>query len=966
MQPPSHENIMAVLQVLYQNGIAVSNSKQAYANLQQYRDSPQFAQLLCHVFASTTELAPQSQTGASWVTYRQLAGITLKNNLHHGLGEELFTVVAQACVAQLRQPTSFALLRTAAQTVVKLTSLTSLDWWQRAAGIDLPSLLLHDLLVSNSHLTAFGALYVLQYLLEDIPTQIGAASEHIVNAVTQHASNPSAWNTHSNPIDTRFASFRVGSSPFEYGALLEWNVDELSAFQNGLTSSAHNLANACTVFLNTREVQANPTRLATVFRTMVLLLDYLDYMPQFLTQEQQTKMASEWIAVISHVVQHPENSNRECVAAAIDVISAVLNIYERNGGEGQIVLMYQAATTVLPAFIPKLFQYIMLTAEEVSNLLETDDAVHRDQTAVSQDRDGKAGIEETNGLEEDEAAVTLRRSASWCVDRAATSAGRIVFDAILHEISTRWVNASNWETQEAAILGFGSAVTGCFSSFEPHFAALTEQLLGFVSASGSHVCTTAMSMWALSRMDSWIFTTGMSFAERVLRACTPHLLSHSKRVQQSAITSLRSFLRTSTETGSLIPPPVLFEIVGNVHQGLTATNADQSPLYHTTNLSLLCDLSVTLSVAIPAEHLGAFAGPFFNIRTQKMTAFEQSYYATVIEQTPNAAINKDVMSIDRVVMACLTLVSSEDTLRSVLSTWSNVIQDIAQRKAFDDMDLIYNAISITGGFLGISTTAFLQQWAASEQQTGGAGGPKLLANVLAILDAAPFHDVLSENALKLSFRYIKVLGCPQELESQYFHTLLTKFLQNEVVIHYPSLLFTASSAVCAAAETSSNAQAVQQVVAAVARNLRPDAFGDSLLYYVAMVGSVCGVLERTGPSLLNSLPVDHMCALLAKWGNDSTKHYATLSLCNALSQSLDANPALVAHFLRGIMKMLYSWQQAATQPAFGAIRGLLHRVLSNPALQGIVAECQRDVPPTFWATFVQTYEHSEPQQLGGY
>ncbi|CBZ26124.1 conserved hypothetical protein [Leishmania mexicana MHOM/GT/2001/U1103] len=891
MYTPTEGDLVSVIQLLHNNGVEVSNSKAAYAQLKQYESNPAFCILLSTVFGAETNPVADMVLPVPWAQYRQLAGITLKNNLtsaRHALGEGAVKEAARFALKSLTNPPDMRIARTSAQVVVKVTALTSLEWWIGSGVGDLPSILLNDLLPGGESKT-LAALYCLQYLVEDVPKQIGESSEHIILRVSQLAASQSA------PVTIRKAAFRMCFNIYEQASLLDWNVDTLSPLQMGLSKASHSLSSVCTSLLEC-SCGGDSAFVILVLRTCSFLLDYFDFFGQMSPNEMQ-RYTNWWITNSAQIICSSQNSisgNQELVAAAIDLISTTVDLYDRNGGETAVAFLVSGVPQLISSLAPALVRYALLSAEEVANIMDTDDYRVRDSTAVSFEvKGGTKDISEDDMLDDDAAAMTLRSSALKLVDVLSTFSSDATYQAFIGPIQQLW-SSSEWREREGGIVLVGTIANGCTHELRAVLDSLVDQFVQFISNQSEHVCVVSIAMWSLSRISETVLNSSPRTMNTIIPLLASRLQSTSKRIQITSVSALNvvyGVLENYGSTSMVMPHlPLLLE-----------SACACLSVYSTTNLSLLVDflnkLISLLNDRATAERLSSLLQ---GERANRAALFEQSYSAMYIREEPNILLDKDIFSLDRAMIAFISVYPSNEVAVANLSTWNGVLADIKNRNVTDDADLVFNTLLICSAYTNSVSTTILEEWLRSTSwglpvsaahflttsriHEVKVAGITILCGLLRAVGSGALPTGLHDTLLRWA------TGEVSEAEDPKFKEHLVRLI-GQATSCYPGQL----STVATEALKSANAA------------LRSDVFGDSSYYFSAMAFDLCGALDAV-PNYAALFRIDTMSQLMAQAENTVDKSEATIHLFQALVQ-------LPADVFSGVfssaIKIVYSWQQAA-------------------------------------------------------
>ncbi|KAK7199993.1 transportin2-like protein [Novymonas esmeraldas] len=936
MYAPTSSDLVTVIELLHNNGVEVSNSRAAYTELKKYESNPSFCVLLSAVFGAAANPVAGMALPVPWVQYRQLAGLTLKNNLasaRHELGEHAVREAARFALVSLVDPPDTRIARTSAQVVVKVTALTSLEWWVSSGLGDLSQILLHDLLPSGE-LRTISALYCLQYLMEDLPKVMGAHSEHIIVRVSQLALSQDASMT------IRKAAFRMCFNIYEQASLLDWNVESFSPLQEGLTRASLSFANVCTSLLES-SCGEDTVFMILVLRSCSFLLDYFDLFGPLSSTDKQ-RFSHWWITNSARIVCSQEiaaNGKLELVAAAIDLISAAVELFDRNGGETALSVLVAGVPQLISSLVPALARYALLSDEEVANIMDTDNYLIRDTTAVSFEvGGGTKDISEDNMMDDDAAAMTLRSSALKFVDVLSSFSSDATYAALSAPIQHLW-GGSNWREREAGIVLVGTIASGCARELSTVLEALAGQILAFISDQNEHVCVVSIAAWSLSRLAESILNTSPRMMDSVLPLLGSRLQSTSKRIQISSVSALNTIygvLESYSCTAAILPHlPTLLESVSTC-----------LPVYSTTNLSLLVDL---LSKLIPLLRDKAAAEELFSLlqreRAIRASSFERTYEAMYIREEPNVLLDKDIFSLDRAIIAFVATYPDSDVAVASLSTWSNVLADIRSRNITDDADLVFNTLLICSAYTSSVSTDVLGGWlrstswalpttaghllAASRRQEVKMAAITILCALLRPLGSSALPTGLHDFLLQWAAREVGEVEDPQLKE--YIVRLIS-----QATSHYPGQL----SAEATTALTAANAA------------LRSDVFGDSAHYFATMAFDLCDVLGAL-PNYAACFRTDIMSQLMAQSENSLAKSEATIQLCQAAVR-LPADA--FSNIFPFAVKVVYSWQQAS--PNYPGTKEAIQSFLFHAAgtCPSVFQSTLQGLPAAFRGMLVSLYQ----------
>jgi len=951
------DHLAEVLNILYHNGF--QPSRDAYDALERYKSDPAFAAALGTVFTSAVfpPLSPEASarlpgaiTTIPWVQFRMLAGIALKNSLSSG-SAHVVAEAAKCCVAQLRDPsTTDKLACTAAQIAVKICSIVGrFEWWEETGICNFAGLILSELLTAiSTPSVVLGGLFCLQFLFEDAPKLLGETSDVIIKRVSEMAS----VSQQTVAVDERLrkAAFKVALHAYEIGAVLEWNVEHHGPMQRGLINGCSVFAQCCTQLLNDPH---SPLAILAL-RGAALLLDYIDY---FMTDANTAHVVvTSWIRAATHHI-HSAATPEHAMAAA-DFISTALSISESTGGEGTIVMFERAITQQLQQLIPKLFQYIVLTADDVGSIMENDYYTFRDVAKVlhrSGTSSATPSIDADDGSNEDEIMSELRKAAASCIDKICVVAHQGATPLIKMEMSTKWGH-QDWIIKEAALLGFGCAVRGCLQDLAQDLPHIVSNLESIIRDEQQHVCTVSMAMWCVDRVADWLFNAGRNSVSTIMAALTGRLASQSKRVQQSATTAIQKMLKTSISAQFVLPAEIFGALVATISECLSKN------LYNTKSLSNLCDLAICIVAMVPeGPLLTSFASTFFQARGHAMAAFEASYRDTVVESKPNHAINCDVMSVDRVVVASFIRIPQPEHHTQLLTTWAAVLWDIAMRRCFDDADLVFSTLFNASRLVGNLDTAHLTAWLASRNFD-------LVKATLQIAEHCGTHSCIRCSCLEMLECVVRVAqgaaiedAWTKEMTYRFVNSILDEAVDDDPVLYFTTVTLVTALIIAQPCDASLG------VFVKACQKLRCDAVAESREYHIGAAFKLASVLAHH-PSLIAHLPsVETIAELIASAPNTLDKTQPTKALCTAITTYLASRPPDTSHplvvfadidKLRRVMRIVYSWQQSAAEFQDGtheALHHMIHALAGDQRTSGVLLHIFRNLPPSFSTQIATTY-----------
>ncbi|EKF31526.1 hypothetical protein,transportin2-like protein, putative [Trypanosoma cruzi marinkellei] len=886
---PTPGDVVNVLRLLHDNGVSVQNSKKAYAELQQYQANPSFCILLSYVFGAEACPIQELQLGGSWIQYRRLAGITLKNNLEkskYSLGLVAVKEAARCTLSVLGNPSDVRIARVAAQIIVKITALTSFGWWQECGMGNLSHLLLNELFEAGD-LRTLSALYTLQYLMEDLPKEVGAASKDIIERVVTLVLDQ---NTKKN---LQKAAFRMCFNIYEQAEQLDWNVEGLSPLQTGLTAASGTFAGVCTALLE-QGCGGDIPLLIQVLRSCAIMLEYLDYFTP-MPDAEMTKLIDWWIRrtidLVSSRVDVGEY-NLQLKTAAMDLLTAALKLYDRMGGNGPISFLMEPIPMMLPDLVPALVTCVPMSIEEMNDILANDDYRLRDATAVNYHlNETSKDISEDTFMDDDCGAATLRASALRCIDALCVFSSKETFPHLIEQIKILW--GADRQLKEASIVLFGTIANGCYTEIELTVPDIIRQLIDTVMSLSEDIFVVSVAIWSLSRILEWAFICEEKILSDIVAAFVSRMQSTSKRVQQAAVSALNTAFVTGHNMGAterLVETfPYLFESI------VTCL-----PIYCDGNLSLLCDLALHLiAVAEDLNITSRIGAAFKSNRIERVKNFEASYVALYINGLLNTHVDKDIFSIDRFVAGFLTRFPDSETSLKILGVWHAALKDAAEREIRDDEDLLCNMMLTCCNFLSVTSTAILTEWSHQTQgslaslgfqffttlpkQTVKSAAVTLLHRLLKFIGKSAYPNGIGEKLL------VALTSSIRAIDDSYDKLDLVRLITLMVEMYFSEFPQIASVAFAAAVDA-----------------LRSDAYNDSCWLFSQMAYDICHTLD-TVPGLLAQSRPDEIARIMAQAENTCDKSSATIYLMDALLSAEDVAFAIFPD----VMRLIYSWQQAA-------------------------------------------------------
>ncbi|EPY20142.1 transportin2-like protein [Strigomonas culicis] len=883
---PTSDDLVNVIQLLHDNGIVVGNSKAAYEQLKVYESNPSFCILLSKVFDAQQCPVPNLPLTVPWIQYRLLAGLTLKNNIEkakHALGEPAVREAAQCALQCLKSAVDVKLSRVSAQIIVKVTTLTSFEWWVATGLGDLANILLNELL-SAGGLKTLGALFSLQYLMEDMPKQVGEASGSIITRVSQLAV---AADT---PHDLKKASFRMCFNIFEQSSLLEWNFDNLSPLQRGLVSSSWHLACVCTTLIE-QSCNNDIAFMSLVLRTCSFLLDYFDYFVQ-LDHAAQQKLGLNWIVKPIDIIGGTRNDSsetRELLSASIELLTFVVDINEREVGEGHMAFFASIVESNIERLLRSLVLFSPLSEEEVANIVTSDDYLIRDSVGVR--NEGGKDIGEDAMLDDEETAMTLRRSALKCISSLCVLTSSKASTVMLEVIQAFW-NSSEWRDREAGAVLIGTIASGCGSELEPYLPTICEQLIHLSKNASENICVSSISFWSLSQLYDMILATSPPTFHVIISTITSRVQSTSKRIQLTACSALNTAFMSFHDHSDATP------LMQHCSEILHAACGCLS-VYNTRNLScliqLLCHCILYLDDVNKLHHLVALLK---DERGRRAQLFEETYTKVYISNEANALIDKDVFSLDTAILVIQAKCPDFDYCMQSLNMWNAVLADAISRDAKDDADLLSGIFNASLGYCKSIPSSKLKEWVVSTSWSLPTAGYTALIN----------YESTSVRRAVVNFlnSLIQILGSeafPTGMHDAVLSTI-PNFMEEEDDSQMKQLYVQLICFTVVYSPSQPNDVALKALSAANSA-LRLDVYGDSSVFFSQMAFHLCRSLEMY-PQLAQGLNVATIAELISRSEHSFEKSEATVRLCNAMysASSLES-------FIPAFLNLVISWNEIA-------------------------------------------------------
>ena len=907
---PTQEDLNRLLSMLTDSATG-NNSKQVNDAMMSYANNPDFSLLLCTVFASASPCV-QNPLPLDWTTYRAVAGLALKTamaNSKIAIAEPILVTSGQATTQVLSTATEAMIVRTAAQIYSRITARVGrIDWWASAVGSEMSQLLLTTLLRSDKPAQVKAALYALQYLLEDAAGPIGDASGAIIGEITSFAATQSA--------EVRRHCFALVCQVYELGVDADWNVDNFSPMQTGLCNSSFAVAAFATQMAQT-EALGDSVLMRDVLSCFSTLMDYLEY---FASGVDLASVAASWVNTAAARIVGADDD--QVTTAALDFIVKIVSVFEATNGEGPIVHLYNALAPRLTEIVRALFPLMLLRAEEERSRLQTDHYSLRDanrsQSSIRKTYGDDGG---GNGGDGDEDVMSVRRSASMCLDHLCRLDCEAVFPLILDVCLTKWDDA-DWRYREVSMLCLGAAVHGAYAQLDPYFGEFVPKLIAAIKAGTSqHVFVTSMAAWTAQRMSVWLVTTGAGYIGQYCDALLGNFVCESKRVQCSSISALRMLFMTAGAVG--IDPAALQPFRSLVTESIVQC----IPHYHTTNLRHLCDLAIDMLNAAPsAEAAGRLVAPFvaaFPAKFGKLGETFTAFYSSSDSSSASAAtvVDTDVFDIARVIYTHYQAMADPADVFQHASSWIQMLAAVAGGAHTDDPELSEQPTRLLSMLLVSLPSTQLAAFPQTSELGQCVGW--LLQHPSASVKGAAcalLSDMLSGFGPQV---YTFVTA--QQLMG-YLSPLLTPSTDLNVLID-------ASRTVRVMASTATDAAQLQPIITALSLCIRSDVYESTREGHCQLAFDLCAVLPAT-PTAAALPALTAVAELLYSGANDYDKAESTVAFCAVVvspqGQGVIAagSQEEIAGFVRSFFKMVFSWQKMAEGQCVQAIAAAIGALMA--------------------------------------
>lgn len=921
------------------------DSKNVQDQLNGFRDKPEFYQLLSVVFESESPCVPAESLVVPWYHYRELAGLTIKNNVMRSkarLGEAALTAAGKASLTVLTTESErMGLTRAAAQIVSRITACTSVEWWNKTLQADIAQILLTSMLKCGVPFRVKSGLYALQFLLEDAGGQIGNSSQHIISSVADLASSEDA--------ELRKRAFALVCQVYALGSDLDWSVDTLSPMQQGLCDSSH-FAASFAEHMCQNDAQNDTVLMRDVIESFTTLMDYLG---EFITKKANAgEFVRLMISASVHYIQSPQNDQLvEVTTAACDFLTTVVAVAERVEFSGPIEAFVGVLTPQLPAIVNALFPLMLMTEDEEITYTENDDYRKRDAHSSFSTLKRRYGEESADNDGDGVKAATLRRSASECLNALCRLDSDTVFPIIVNVAQTNWTN-DDWHMREVAMLALGAATTGAYEQVCGFMNDLTPQLLSTIANTNEHVCVISMATWTLSRVTNWLVTKGNNWLSPYCNTLAKNFSSPSKRTQNSALTAARDLL---VEAKQLRYEQIVLPHLTPIFDQFAAC----LPNYHTTNLAMLSQvalMSMMYMTDSPQQAHQLIIKPFEDGYASRMERFSTTYQAYYDAAGDGSVqIEKDVFDIARVVYCCYSYFNEPAACMGHLETWAQVLCSVVQGGQDDDSSLVENILSMCSLLVGACPTALLGTFQYFAHLT-----PAVIQTLqfptASVRGAAAqlICDLLSAGGSVHG-----ILPLSTGLTKANLAEALVPLLSCETSIN---VALDGSNAVRRLVEVcydnnDADEAFVGGAMAKMAAEVRSDVFEDTLMIHARLAHNVCALAGRF-PSMLPPASALTIADVLRQTTNDENKCEATTGLAVALQTVFQGiiqagNEAQMTSLTQVFMKLLYSWQLASEGECKNALRNVLTILLQGAP--NIVGRALEALPPQYRTELLQHY-----------
>lgn len=598
----SEADLNALISTLQANFFGTQDQRRdAYERFEAAKHDPNFCLMLCQIFAGEH----------LDVTVRQLAGITLKNNMEAArarLDEKVFFEagkVAMTCIDQLRDR---VVAKTAASLVSRITSITGLAWWKSNFNVALDQFVVEGMLQSDNADRSYLGILCLQYLVEDASPQLGGAVGLIVTALSNYAIRKAQQR------DLADRALATLCNIYEFGHKLDWTVERYSQSQEGLIASVQDGLNCAAGYFEQANILHAPNRTETrrlCLRILTLLIQFL-LSPTDFNHKCCGRIANVACNVFtSGIGQH----ERDVAIEAVETIRAMLESSEVTMGEGGPAAGCDVIGDRIPAVLDATFQCMALRNDDVQARLENDSPTQKDvlRTVGMSKRNKQVDAMEGNA---DDAAYEegdnpLHDGAQRMLRALSVAFAAPVFEATQQFAETRFMTPRDWKDQHVALDALTAIHDGCsdhMSSFVcvlgGELVKLCERHIGELAQGGgggtTHVMVAAMALHALGTFFCDFIRLRAPLANSSLQLALT-FMQHptSKYVRFAAVTATKFIVNACIVTKST-------DVLTTHHRNICETIAASLSAYSSNNFALLCDFIPNFSGLLTDNELGFF------------------------------------------------------------------------------------------------------------------------------------------------------------------------------------------------------------------------------------------------------------------------------------------------------------------------------------------------------------------------
>eukprot|EP00760_Papus_ankaliazontas_P035192 PhM_4_TR7664/c0_g1_i1/m.63329/K18752/TNPO1, IPO2, KPNB2; transportin-1 len=513
----------------------------------------------------------------SWVHVREIAGLTLKNNIsrhHKALGAVAVQSAGIQASSVLMSPES-RLARAAAQIVAVVTRVCGLEIWSQPPN----AMDLLQKLGEMAHNGTGAAFITLRYLFEDAHENLGDRTQEILSVVTTSAMN------YVEALECVVAAYEVGEE-------LVWaESGARTPFQSGLWVTAEHVAKTITIMLNH---DVPPVVRRGVLKLMKLMLSYREAF--MLPQE----IGSTWIGYCVHFLQSDVMYFAECCDFLSEVCWVAHGVEELSDLQSD-PLIASISPAHVAQLLPILLNRMVYSDDEVMDVMENDHISSRDTNVkprqMSRRKDGQS--RELNDEEVDSA--TVRTMAMKCLQGLALIHPGGVWSELRGLLQSRLGDA-DWKMRESAILALGAIIHGCFRFLRVDFGSIMGMVIDR-ALGDSNVLVKCTAVWMIAGTFTFIITEAPAKVEDAFRIFVDCSVSESKRLQWASISGMQRAFFECMSYNSQLTAAVAPKIVDVLPRLATQCQ--------TNNLLLLLELFDLLMAQHPDLQYNAFLKVLF-------------------------------------------------------------------------------------------------------------------------------------------------------------------------------------------------------------------------------------------------------------------------------------------------------------------------------------------------------------------